>query len=485
MVKNLKMLTTFGILWNGISQFSTQIFQFITIIILARLLTPEDFGIVGLATLFTGLITVINELGMSAAIIQRKDINDVHISTSFWTNIGMGIILFIFTVIISPFVANFFHEELMRPILIVSSTGLVIGSFGVVHRALLEKNINFKNITIVEVCAAFGSGMVSILLAINNFGVWSIVLGSVASTFISVVILWKLSKWRPSLKFSSKHFKELFSFGGNVAGSQLLNYIAMRVDYLIIGKMLGTTSLGYYSLARMITSLPVQKVSWTIMRVVFPAFSSVQYNRDVLKKGYLNVTKYISLITFPMLAGIFVVAPEFINTFYGSKWTPVIILVQILALQGAIVSICSMTGTIQYVKGRSDIQFKWQIFTAIIMTIAVLIGSNYGITGVAISLTITTFILAFIIQSITNMLIDLSMRDYIKEIIPATISSILLVAGVIIYKNIVSMHMDMNMLVTLLSSIFIGIIVYLILIWKFYKCIFNDAKLLIHEMRGE
>ncbi len=483
MTKNLKILTSIGILWNGISQFSIQIFQFITIIILARLLTPEDFGIIGLATLFTGLISVINELGMSAAIIQRKDISDTHMSTSFWASICMGITLFILTVVISPFVADFFNEELIRPILIVSSIGLVIGSFGVVQRALLEKNIDFKNITVIEICAAFGSGTISILLAIKGFGVWSIVLGSVSGTFISIVILWKISKWRPSLKFSFKHFKELFSFGSNVAGSQLLNYIAMRVDYLIIGKMLGTTSLGYYSLARMITSLPVQKVSWSVMRVTFPAFSSVQDNRDVLKKGYLNVIKYVSLITFPMLAGIFVVAPEFIHTFYGTKWIPVIALVQILTIQGAIVSVSAMTGTIQYAKGRSDIQFKWQIFTAIIMTIAVLIGSNYGITGVAISLTITTFVLAFIIQSITNKLIDLHMRNYLEEIVPATVSSTLLVIGVITYKNIITINMDNNMLVTLLSSIGIGIMVYLLLIWKFYKYIFNDAKLLIHEMR--
>ncbi len=487
MVKNLKTLATFGVLWNGISQFSTQVFQFIVIIILARLLSPEDFGIVGLVTLFTGLITVINELGLSAAIIQRKDVNDVHISTSFWSSIFMGVTLCILTIILSPLVANFFHEDLVRPVLMVSSIGLIIGSFGIIQRALLEKSLNFKSITIVEVCASIGSGIVSILLAIKGFGVWSIVAGSISTNIISVIALWKLSTWRPSLQFSMTHFRELFKFGGHVAGSNLLNYVAMKVDYLIIGKVLGTTSLGYYSLARMLTSFPVQKVSWTVMRVAFSAFSKIQDNKNAMKTGYLTVTRYISLITFPMLAGMFVVAPEFIMTFYGEKWNPIVILIQILCFEGIIVSISAITGTVLYSKGRSDMQFKWQIFTTIMMTISVLIGSNYGIVGVAIAFTIMMIALSCIIQYLINRIIGINMMEYVKEIVPATICSIALIVLVIIYKMVINSQIDtieINVTTVLLSSIFIGTIIYIMMILKFYGSIFNEMMFLVREMRG-
>lgn len=478
--KSLKMLTTFGVLWNGLSQFLIQSSQFIVITILARLLSPKDFGIVGMAMIFTGFVTAINELGMSAAIIQRKDINNVHLSTSFWTNIGIGTILFILTILISPLVAEFFQEDLVRPILVVSSICLVTGSFSMVQRALLEKNLNFKNITKVEVCAAIGSGIISIFLALKGFGAWSLVFGTISGSIISAILLWKLSKWRPSLIFSITHFKELFNFGGHVVGSQLLGNVAMRIDYIIVGKLLGTVSLGYYSLARMLTSFPTQKISGTIMRVIFPAFSTIQENNNILKEAYLKVTKYTSLVTFPMLGGMFVVAPEFVVTIYGEKWSPMIILIQIFCLKGAISSINTLTSTIQYSKGRSDIQFKCMIFSTIMITIAVLIGAKYGIIGITIMLTITTVLLAIIIQYITNKLINLDMYTYIKETIPAIICSTILIGIVEIYKNMALIN---DLTYIFLSSVFLGIVTYLILIWIFYNSIFKEMKLLVYGTR--
>lgn len=481
--KNLKMKATSGVFWNGLSQFSTQVFQFIVIMILARLLTPEDFGIVGLATLFTGLVGVANELGLSAAIIQRKDIDDMHLSTSFWANIIMGLALFTIFFLMSPFIANFFKEDTLRPILVISSIGLIIGSFGIIHKALLEKGLDFKKTTVVDVCAAFISGIVSILLAVNGFGVWSIVFGSIASSIVSVIVLWKMNKWRPSFKFSFAHFRDLFSFGGNVMGSKFVGYIAMRIDYLVVGKLLGTAPLGYYSLARNLTSFPVQKISWTVMRVAFPVFSSLQDNSKALKEGYLKTIKYVSLVTFPMLAGMFIVAPEFVPIFYGEKWSPVIILLQILSIEAAFVSIGTMTNIVQYAKGRSDIQFKWQVYTTITLPIAIMIGVNYGIVGVAIMLTIMMAIYILIIQIITNRLVGLDMHTFVREMIPAAICSTVLVIGIYLYKKITFIS-HTELIYVFISSAIIGIIIYIILMRTFYNHIFDEIKSLFREVRG-
>ena len=483
MIKNLKKMTTFGVLWSGISQFFTQIFQFIVIVILARLLLPEEFGIVGLTTIFIGLIISINELGLSAAIIQRKDVNQIHLSTSFWASMGTGIILCFLTILLSPFVADFFQQELVKPVLIVSSIGLIIGSLSVVPRAILERKIEFKSITIVEISAAIVSGVVSIFLAIKGMGIWSLVFGTLSSNLISTVILWKISAWKPLLKFSFEHFKELFGFGGHVMGAQIINYIASHIDYLFVGKLLGALSLGYYSLANALVSFPLEKISWMIMRVTFPAFSTIQQDNEILRKGYLKVIKIISLITFPMLAGLFAVAPEFIVFFYGEKWTPMIILVQILCMVGALHCIGAVTSTVQYSKGRADIQFKWQVFTAIMMLVAVIIGSNYGIVGIVSSITMMTFFLVLIIQNITNKLIDLDMYVYLKEIFPATLASIILIFIVEIFKIVISEY-DMQLIDVLLSSILIGIIVYVTFIWIFYNNLFDEMKSLVNEIRG-
>jgi len=485
MNSNLTKLTAFGILWTGISRLSTQLFRFIIIVILARLLTPEDFGIVGLAAIFLGFITTINELGLSAAIVQRKEIDELHLSTSFWASVIAGMTLFIIVVLASPFVADFFHEDIVQPILIVSAIGLIIGSFIVVHHALLEKSLTFKKLAIAEVCAAFVSGMVSISFAINGYGVWSLVFGGLAGGFVSVVILWKIVAWRPSLRFSFARFKELFGFGSHVMGSRVLNYIDSNMDYLVVGKLLGTSALGYYSFAYHLIMFPLTRISTMVTRVTFPAFSTIQDDNDTLRKGYLKVVRYISLITFPMLAGMFVVAPDFVVVVYGAKWAPMILPLQILCLAGAISSVGHTVGTILLSKGRADIQFKWNIFTAIVLPIAVIIGANYGIAGVAAAITVMTVSLFPIIQMITNKLIDLSMYSYFKAICPAIIGSITLIIFVEAYQRMSLTIYDLSAIGMLVSSAIIGIIVYILLLRIAFNDLFKELRSLIHKIRGE
>lgn len=483
MNSNLIKSSTSGVLWTGISQFVSQVFQFIVIIILARILIPKEFGIVGMAAIFTGFISRFNELGLSSAIIQRKDVNEMHLSTSFWTSLGAGTILCILTALVSPYIADFFSEDLIHPILIVSSINFIVGSFSVIPRTLFVKSLDFKKLAIVEISATFISGMLSILLAFNGYGVWSLVLGGISSSFISVLILWRLSPWRPSYKFSVSHFKELFSFGSHVMGSNILNYIDTNVDYLVVGKMIGASALGYYTLAYNLMTFPLHKISTIVTRVTFPAFSKIQDDNNALQNGYLKAVRYISIITFPMLAGIFVVAPEFIVVIYGSKWVPVILPLQILCLAGALKSIGTTVGSILLSKGRADIQFKWNILTVIVLTIAVLIGVKYGIVGVASMVTISTILLFFIIQKITNKLIDLSMYNYLKAIFPALFGSMTLIIAVEIYQRIITVY-GLTDAVMLISSVLIGIAVYVMFIRIFFNNLLREIRLLIHEIRG-
>lgn len=483
MNNTLQKSTASGVLWTGISQFLSQAFQFIVIIILARLLYPEEFGIVGMAAIFTGFISRFNELGLSAAIIQRKNVNEIHLSTSFWTSLGTGIILCILTIIVSPYIADYFHKELVRPILIISSINFILGSFTVIPRTLFTKSLDFKKLAIVEICATFISGLISILLAINGYGVWSLVLGGLSISFISVLLFWKMSPWRPSSKFSIPHFKELFGFGGHFMGSSVLNYVDSNVDYLVVGRMIGASALGYYTLAYNLITFPLYKISTIITRVMFPAFSRIQNDNHTLRTGYLKVVRYISMITFPMLAGMFVVAPEFILVVYGSKWAPMIRTLQILCLAGALKSVGTTVGTILLSKGRPDIQFKWNILTVIVLTLAVLYGVNYGIEGVAAMVTISAVLLFSIIQRITNKLIDLSMYNYFKAIYPAISGSISLIIAVYIYIKIMIIYGLSNSEI-LISSVLIGIAVYVLFMRIFFNNLLKEMRFIINEIRG-
>lgn len=479
---NLTTKTIIGVSWSGMSSIVAQGFQFAVMIILARLLVPDDFGIIGMALIFTALIQTVNELGLSAAIIQRKNINEKHLSTSFWISIFMGIILCAITVIASPFIADFFKESLVQSVVSILSIGFILGSLGVVHRALLEKKIDFKGIAITETSAAALSGIVSIVLAILGYGVWSLVIGSLMGSFTRSALLWITCSWRPSMIFDLKSFEDLFGFGKNVMGSRILNYISANVDYLLIAKFLDATSLGLYTLAYKMAVFPLSRISSIITRVTFPTFSTIQDDNTKLRQGYLKAIKYTSLITFPLLAGLAAVAPVFIPIAIGEKWIPMVLPLQILCIAGAFKSIGTHVGSILLSKGRSDIQFKWNIFASIAIVIAVLIGVRYGIDGVAISITIMSLSLFLVIQKITNRLIDLRFYDFFKALYPATVGSCILIVSALAFQRL-SIFIPLQDIASLMGSIVNGVIFYLFAIWITDNNIFKEVIVLIKQAR--
>lgn len=480
---NLTKKTVQGVSWSGASQVVIQGFQFIVKIILARLLLPDDFGIIGMALIFTALMQTVNELGLSAAIIQRKNINNTHLSTSFWISILMGVILCVVTIIASPFIAVFFKKELIQPVISILSIGFILGSFGTVHRTLLTKKIDFKNVAITEAGATAFSGIISIALAFLGFGVWSLVIGSLIGNLGRSVLLWVICSWRPSMIFDLKSFKELFGFGKNVMGSRILNYIDSNADYLLIGKFLDATSLGLYTLAYQMAIFPLLKISSIIARVSFPAFSTIQDDNVRLRIGYLKVIKYTSLITFPSLAGLAVIAPGFIPIAIGEKWMPMVLPLQILCIAGAIKSVGTHVGSILLSKGRPDIGFKWNMFTVIIIPIAILIGVRYGIVGVAMAVTIMSLSLFLIIQKITNSLIDLNLYDFFKALYPATICSIILIISVLIFQKLSSLLFLQNN-ISLIGSIITGAVFYVIAVRIIDNNSIKEIIVLIKQMKG-
>lgn len=475
--------TVQGVGWSGISQIVAQAFQFAVRIILARLLVPKDFGVIGMALIFTALIQTVNELGLSAAIIQRKDINKKHLSTSFWISIFMGVILCIIAVIASPFIADFFKERLVQPVISILSIGFILGSFGAIHRTLLQKKIDFKSVAITETGAAAFSGIVSVVLALLGFGVWSLVMGALMGSFGRSALLWLRCPWRPSMIFDFKSFEELFGFGKNVMGSQIVQYVTFNADYLLIAKFLDVTSLGFYTLAYQIAIFPLSRISSIITRVTFPTFSIIQDDNANLRVGYLKAIKYTSLITFPLLAGLAVVAREFIPIVIGEKWMPMVLPLQILCVAGILYSVATHVGSILLSKGRSDIHLKWDIFAAIVLPIAVLIGVRYGITGVATATTVVSCALFLIIQKITNRLIDLNFYDFFKALYPATACSVILMISVLTFQTL-SILISLQDIISLMGSITIGAMAYILAIRIIDNNSLREIGVLVKQARG-
>ncbi len=453
--------------WVFFSQTASQIVGFISIIFLARLLLPEDFGLISMTNVITTLAYIFSGLGLGTTIIQRKYVDNLYISTAFWATLITGIFIFLFLVIISPIASSFFKEPRLKKIIIYSGFAFIFASCSAVHRAILRKKLNFKVISLIDLTSSIFSSILAVILAFLGFGVWSLVARGIAYEAIKVPFFWKYSKWKPSFAFHKESFKDLFGFSSYVLGSNFINYFDRNADNIIIGRFLGATLLGFYSLAYNIMLKPLQFISYAINNALYPALSKIQDNKELSKETYLKTIKMITYITFPMMGGLFVIAPEAIKVIYGPKWTPSIPILQILCFIGALQSIAATLGSIYLSQGRSQLMFKITIFTSPFLWLAFIIGIRWGIVGVAVSYAIFYTLVWLISQSVANRLINLDIKTFLKNIKYPILYTLLMMLAVFFTKICIkhSIHTHQEV-ITLVSSIATGVFIYVLVILK-------------------
>jgi PST family polysaccharide transporter len=410
---SLKKRTFWGAIWNSLSSISLTGLNFMITAILARLLTPNAFGVMGMIQTTIALINMMNQFGLAPAIIQGENLNQKRLSSLFWFNMFVGLIMTGIVFFSSNLIAVFFNQPELEELLKLISIVFTIVSLSFIQQSLLKKEMKFKELFNINIIATISYGVITILLALNGLGVKALVLGYISKNLIMTIVIIIFYRWTPNLIFDFKIIKDLLNFGVYVFGSGFLNYFKRNLDYLLIGKLLGSNALGYYTLAYKPMLVPVQKIGGVINKTFLPAFSEIKNNKVSIKKYYLNVLNLISLITFPMMGGLFIVAPEFILTIYGENWIPVILLIQILSITGASQSLETTASTILLSQGRSDISFKYNVFTLIFLAIAMFIGLNWGIIGVAFSFTIFNLFSFWIGMYIIGYLINMNLKEVI------------------------------------------------------------------------
>ena len=462
MSESLKTKTIRGLIWTATSNFGQQGIQFVVTIILARLLTPKDFGIIGIAWIFIGLAAVINQLGIGSAIVQRKDIEEAHLSSAFWANIIMGIILCLLTIIFAPVIASFFKNQQVTRVLQVLSLIFILGSLRIVPNSLLIRDLFFNKLAYVNISALFISGLISIILAFSGYGVWSLVWGRLINVIVGLILIWFLVSWRPLFYFNVKKFKELFLFGINVLGTNLVTHLQKNSDYFIVGKYLGASSLGIYTMAYNMVTLPQRKLSTIITSVAFPAFSKIQDEPEKIREGFFTMISSISFVTFPILAGLCAVAPEFVKVILGNKWISAIRPIQILCIPGALYSIGTTVGSVFYAKGRPDLEFKCDIINFSILLCLLLFGIRFGILGVCIAVLISSVIGFFMFFGILSRLIQISFLQIFHAIATNTAVSSLMFISVYIIRLIL-LKANYTEVSVLMASMLSGVLIYLIL----------------------
>jgi PST family polysaccharide transporter len=367
---------------------------------------------------------------MGEAIIQREELEEAHISTAFWSTVVMGAAVFLLLWAGSGLVARFYQRPEVASVLTASAFIFVISTWGAIHRALLRRDLKLRQLAYVEASASILSAAGAIGMALTGFGVWSLVVRGLLRSLFTVIGLWITMSWRPGFLMSGSHFMELFGFSRNVVGGRFLRYANSNLDYLIVGKLIGTVELGWYTVAFNVAMLLRTYLSQIVNSVAFPAFSRA--GRARLGSAYLRTTSYVALIALPGVAVVGLLAPEIVGVVLGPDWLPMVTSLRLLTVAGGVASVSSLSSPVFFSSGRVDIQVKWQLTNLVSLVPTLLIGARWGINGVAAAWTIRILVLLPVIQLIINRIAGVSWRDYIGALwrgfaVSASVSATLLV----------------------------------------------------------
>lgn len=385
--------TLSGLKWSGIGQFIRQVLQFGVMILLARILSPREFGLMGMIMVFVYFVQLFNEVGFGPSIIQKMDLKEEHLSSVFWVNLGVGFLLALFFMAGAPLIARFYDEPALKNCTRAISVNFIFGSLSIVQLALLQKEMKFKRVALIETTAVAVAGFSAIVMALRGFGVWSLVYQSVILTAVTSIMAWLFSQWRPDLRFQGDAVGQLWGYTANLLGFNTLNYCVRNMDKVLIGKYVGTAVLGLYSRAYALMLLPLDQVNRVISRVMFPALSALQHDRDRVKEVYLKATRCIAVVTFPVMVGLLVVAEPFILTLLGEQWAGAVPFLRVFCLVGIVQSVGTTVGWIYNSQGRTGVLLAWGAGSAAVYAVTYLIGLRWGAMGVAVSYCLTTYLI--------------------------------------------------------------------------------------------
>ncbi|MEM8965283.1 MAG: lipopolysaccharide biosynthesis protein [Bacteroidota bacterium] len=408
-----------GIGWTSLASFGSQGLRLLFKLLLAKLLLPEDYGIIGMAAVFIGFIEVVSEMGMVSALIQRpkNQLNRQHYSTAFWLNLAIAILGYALIVTaVSPIAAWFYSEPILNEIMPLLALPLIFNTLYAIPKARLSKELKFKPQAFAEIASVLAGGIIATFLAFQDWGVWALAANGVIVSLVSAAIYWLYSRWLPQLIFSKQAYHQLFDFGSKVLIERIFHFFTLNVDYLLIGKLIGGAALGSYTLGFLLTNTVVKQLTNVINRVMFPAYSSIQKSKEAIAKYFLSISKMNQLLVFPLMLGLILLAKPIIRVGFGTQWMMAVLPLQILALATILNGLSANASIIMRSVGRSDLSMKLSISSTLLSTIpAVTIGALlYGINGAALGILVDRTFRFFWYQRVVHQLIGVHYSSLLK-----------------------------------------------------------------------
>lgn len=461
MGNSLKQKTISGMLWSFSDLMANQGISLIIQIILARLLSPKDFGIIGIVTVFIAVAQTIVDSGFTNAMIRDLKTSQEDYSTVFFFNLIVSVIMYLGLFFSANLISNFYNEPSLVMLIKVLSSVLVINVFGLIQRTMLTKNVDFKSQTIVNVISAIISGLVAIILAIKGFGIWSLVLYTIIKQIVQAMMYAAVNHWLPSLVFSIESFKRFYTFGWKLLVSSLLDTIYININNLVIGKLFTVDVLGYYTNASKLSNVVSQSLNGAISKVSYPVLSQLQDDENQLKNGYKKIILNLVFINFPLMIGLIAVARPLIILLLGEKWAQVIPYFQLLSITGVIYPLQAVNLDILQVKGRSDLFLRLTIIKKVIgvILISVVLILKQGIMGLLWIGVLNSCITYLINSHYSGVLLNYSTWKQIKDIIPILSAAFLM--GLLVYG--IGQLVTFGFLLEIFIQVFTGVISYILL----------------------
>lgn len=475
-IENKTVVSSF--IWKFLERTGTYLVQFVIQIILARILLPSEYGIVAIVTVFIALANVFIQTGFNTALIQRKNVTDLDYSSVLYLSLLIAFVLYIIIFICSPFIANFYKDQLITPVLRVLSLTLFLGAFNSIQTAYISRNMLFKKNFLSSLIAIVISGIIGIIFANLGYGVWSLVIQQLLNMIILIIILLFTIDWKPKLLFSIKRVKKLFSFGWKLLCSSLIDTLYNNIYDLIIGKKYTSTDLAYYNRGKQFPNVIVTNVNGSISTVLLPTMSKNQDDKFKVKEMTRKAIVISSFVLFPMMIGLAVIAKPLVSIVLTDKWLECVPFLQILCFSFALWPI--HTANLQAINaiGRSDVFLKLEIVKKIVGILVLIITVPMGLYSMALGQIITGIISSFINAYPNKKLLNYSYLEQVKDLCPIIIIS--LVMGLIIYP--ISFLNLGNLLILILQCI-IGVIIYIIFSWLFKIDAFNQIINLFKNIR--
>lgn len=415
---SLKKQATSGLVWTFAQQFGNQLITFFVSLVLARILLPEEFGLIGMILIFYTIGRSLMQSGLNQSLIRSQELDQEDYSTVFFFNLGASILIYILVFFLAPLIADFYDQPVLTPIVRLYCTIFIIDAFTSVQQARLDKKMDFKTQTIIAIPSTIAGGIVGVSMAYMGYGVWSLVWSAIVTSFIGSVQFWIYSKWSPSLVFSRKKFKTHFNFGYKLSVSGILDKIFSNIYIILIGRYFSAAQVGFYTRAETMNQLPVNNITVALAKVTFPLFTSIQNDNIRLKSVYKQLMQMVVYVIAPLLIALAVLAEPTFRFLFTAKWLPAVPYFQILCVTGILYPIHMYNINVLKVKGRSDLVLKLEVVKKIFIIIVVAIAIRFGIFGLLYGQVFLSLVFFFINAFYTGKFINYSTWEQTKDVVP-------------------------------------------------------------------